>query len=148
MILAALLFPAVAKSLKNLGKTSCLNNLRQLGIAMQSFAHDHADRYPMVIPTLQGGSMYENRDHLPASPLLSFSPRHFQVLSNELARALDVLNVETGDRAACRWKKEQLAGREPIKQAIARAAFENGRGLACSFRAKSRRNKSRLLSTP
>jgi prepilin-type processing-associated H-X9-DG protein/prepilin-type N-terminal cleavage/methylation domain-containing protein/LPXTG-motif cell wall-anchored protein len=85
MILAALLFPAVAKSLKKSRQTSCLNNLRQLGIAMQSFAHDHADRYPMVIPTLQGGSMYENRDHLPASPLLSFSPRHFQVLSNELA---------------------------------------------------------------
>jgi prepilin-type processing-associated H-X9-DG protein len=91
IVLMALLLPAVTKSVAKARQVECLSHLRQIGLAMTSFAHDHSGRYPMQISNLEGGSLWANRDRLPASHLLSFSARHFQVLSNELSSAKLVL---------------------------------------------------------
>ena len=45
-ILAALLLPVLAKAKASAHRTTCINNLRQLGLAMQMYAHDNQDWMP------------------------------------------------------------------------------------------------------
>ncbi|HTG44349.1 MAG TPA: prepilin-type N-terminal cleavage/methylation domain-containing protein [Verrucomicrobiae bacterium] len=83
-LLASLLLPAIGKATEKARQTQCLNHLRQAGLAMQSFAHDHQDRFPMQVPAREGGSAEAAREVLPANANLSFSEKHFAALSNEL----------------------------------------------------------------
>jgi prepilin-type N-terminal cleavage/methylation domain-containing protein/prepilin-type processing-associated H-X9-DG protein len=45
-VLAALLLPALANAKARAASTACLNNLRQIGLASQMFAHDNDDLLP------------------------------------------------------------------------------------------------------
>jgi prepilin-type N-terminal cleavage/methylation domain-containing protein/prepilin-type processing-associated H-X9-DG protein len=48
-ILAALLLPALARAKQLAKKTSCLNNVRQIGLAYQGFLGDNGDRFPAYV---------------------------------------------------------------------------------------------------
>jgi len=50
-ILAALLLPALARAKEKAKRTSCLNNLKQVGLASNMYLHDHNDTFP---PKLNG----------------------------------------------------------------------------------------------
>jgi prepilin-type N-terminal cleavage/methylation domain-containing protein len=45
-ILAALLLPALAKAKEKANRTACINNFRQLGLAMAMYTHDNNDKLP------------------------------------------------------------------------------------------------------
>jgi prepilin-type N-terminal cleavage/methylation domain-containing protein/prepilin-type processing-associated H-X9-DG protein len=45
-ILAALLLPALAKAKEKALRVKCVNNLKQLNLAMLSYAYDNADKFP------------------------------------------------------------------------------------------------------
>lgn len=45
-ILASLLLPALARAKEKASRTACLNNLRQLGLAMSLYVNDNNDRMP------------------------------------------------------------------------------------------------------
>jgi len=45
-ILAALLLPALSKAKEKAARTACINNLRQLGLAMVMYVNDNNDRLP------------------------------------------------------------------------------------------------------
>jgi prepilin-type N-terminal cleavage/methylation domain-containing protein len=83
-ILAALLLPALTRAGSKARQASCLNNLRQIGIAFQSFSMDHEGKVPVQLSTNQGGSREFNSLHLAINPALSFSFHQFQPLSNQL----------------------------------------------------------------
>ena len=84
-ILAALVLPAVAKTYARAKRAKCVNNLKQIGLAFHTFAHDHGDKLPMQVSTNAGGS----KEFLTAAQALGgnffFAFRHLQVLSNELS---------------------------------------------------------------
>jgi prepilin-type N-terminal cleavage/methylation domain-containing protein len=52
-ILAGMLMPAVSKAMRKAKDMACLNNLRQLGLALQTYAVDNNDRLPIAerVPT-------------------------------------------------------------------------------------------------
>ena len=56
-ILAALLLPTFGKARDQARRASCVNNLKQMGVAFHSFAHDHRGKFPMHVPVSEGGSL-------------------------------------------------------------------------------------------
>ncbi len=75
-ILISMLLPALGKAMSRAKGTKCLNNLKQMGVAFHTFAHDHNSRFPMQTPAREGGSL--NFVNTPGAY------HHVQVLSNEL----------------------------------------------------------------
>jgi prepilin-type processing-associated H-X9-DG protein len=76
-VLAALVFPAWARSRARSFRVCCINNLKQTGLAFQVWAGDHHNKYPMEVSEKDGGSM-----EFTAGPNVF---RHFQTMSNELS---------------------------------------------------------------
>jgi len=54
-ILAAMLLPALAAAKRKAQKISCLNNLKQDGIALRLWEGDNGDKYPQSVTTANGG---------------------------------------------------------------------------------------------
>ncbi|TAL02566.1 MAG: prepilin-type N-terminal cleavage/methylation domain-containing protein [Verrucomicrobia bacterium] len=77
-ILAALLLPALSQAKLRARRATCVNNLRETGLAFQMFAHDHG-RLPMHISTNDGGSAEFATAENPGGAF-----RHFQSLADEL----------------------------------------------------------------
>jgi type II secretory pathway pseudopilin PulG len=77
-ILAAMLLPALARSKNKARDISCVNNLKQCGLAFRIWEGDNGDKYPMDIAVAKGGTL-EYGD----SGAGTF--HHFQVMSNELS---------------------------------------------------------------
>ena len=84
-ILAALMLPALNQSSARVKRIECENNLHQLGIAFQVFAHDHNDQFPMAVPAAEGGAQEFVQNGYATGGEFYFSFRQFQVLSNELS---------------------------------------------------------------
>ena len=54
-ILAAMLLPALAKAKARAQRISCVNGLKQVGLAFRVWQGDNQDRYPMAVTAAQGG---------------------------------------------------------------------------------------------
>ena len=73
-ILAGLLLPALARAKARAQRISCVNNLKQLGLAFTMWGDDHEDKYPSVVDPAEGGSK-----------TLTQTWRHFATLALELS---------------------------------------------------------------
>ncbi len=83
-ILAALLLPAIQKTLIKARQTWCASNLRQVGIAFHTFSHDHGGHFPQAVPVSQGGVLEYSISGQPRLGDLWLKPEVFRVLSNEM----------------------------------------------------------------
>jgi prepilin-type N-terminal cleavage/methylation domain-containing protein/prepilin-type processing-associated H-X9-DG protein len=81
-ILAALLLPAIERARSRARRVQCVSQLKQIGIAFHSFAHDHNNEFPMRVSTNLGGSKeFADAANQPGGQFY-FAYRHFQPLSN------------------------------------------------------------------
>jgi prepilin-type N-terminal cleavage/methylation domain-containing protein/prepilin-type processing-associated H-X9-DG protein len=75
-ILAAMLLPALSRAKQNAWSSSCLSNLKQIGLGMRMFADDNDDRYPK-----SGGSIVWNFTD-PNSTSNGWMPQIFSYVQN------------------------------------------------------------------
>jgi prepilin-type N-terminal cleavage/methylation domain-containing protein len=83
-ILASLLLPAVSQAKARAKRIVCVNNLRQVGVAFQNFAHDHDGLFPMAVPAVSGGYQEFATSHNEGWRGFYGCFRCFLALSNEL----------------------------------------------------------------
>jgi len=76
-VLFALLMPATWHCHDSAPRITCINNLKQIGLAFGIFAEDHHGKFPMEVPTRDGGT----------KELVDFGlvVPHLLVMSNELS---------------------------------------------------------------
>jgi len=96
-ILAAMLLPALARAKARAQRINCTSDLKQIGLAMKTFALDNGDRYPMAVPSQEGGPPHQSTMAVVRSgggsivakhtstPNASYMFEIFGVLSNELS---------------------------------------------------------------
>ena len=83
-ILAGMLLPALAKAREKAHRIACVNNLKEIGIGLKTWAMDFNDRYPMSVPASEGGP--PNQAAFSATPYgAGYTYQVFGVLSNELS---------------------------------------------------------------
>lgn len=88
-ILAAMLLPALAAAKRKAQKISCLNNLKQDGLAIRLWEGDNGDKYPQTVSTLNGGGEEFIAAIATGVPKVTFTagnvPSFWQVMSNQLS---------------------------------------------------------------
>ena len=95
-ILAAMLLPALARAKARAQRINCTSDLKQIGLAVKTFALDNSDRYPMQVPSQEGGPPHQSLMNSivhhssvtakrTVTPNASYMFEIFGVLSNELS---------------------------------------------------------------
>jgi prepilin-type N-terminal cleavage/methylation domain-containing protein len=81
-ILAAMLLPALAAAKRRAQKISCVNNIKQDGIALRIWEGDNGDKYPMAILSAAGGASDYVTNGANLAPKFMFD--FWEVISNQL----------------------------------------------------------------
>ncbi len=108
-LLAALLLPVLSQGQVRARMAFCGNNLGQIGLAYQMFAHDHDSRFPLQVPVLQGGSADAGQDPNALNPEIYFTPDTYQAMATELGTPNILICPADSRRAASRFEKLQTA---------------------------------------
>ncbi len=83
LILPAMLLPALTRAKAKAQEINCMNNMKQVGLAVRTWALDHDNQYPWNVSTNSGGTMelcLVNADGYDQNAV-----HHFRVMSNELS---------------------------------------------------------------
>jgi prepilin-type N-terminal cleavage/methylation domain-containing protein len=85
-ILAAMLLPALARAKARALRINCTNNLKQNGLAFKTSAVDNGDRWPMMVPSTEGGPPNQTAFQGAATTYgASYMCQVFGMMSNELS---------------------------------------------------------------
>jgi hypothetical protein len=103
LLLTLIALPLLANGSRS-DQASCLNNLRQIGIAFQAWGNDHDDRRPWSVPMSEGGSA----GHV----LRNNAYFHYAFLSNHLSPAvlMDPAEIAPNKRRAENWSASPDGG--------------------------------------
>jgi type II secretory pathway pseudopilin PulG len=96
-MLGLLVLPLLGNTSMRSNQTSCLNNLRQIGVAFQAWGNDYGDRRPWQVPMQEGGSS--------SHPFRNNAFLHYTFLSNHISPQLliDPAETDPSKRTATDW---------------------------------------------
>jgi len=83
-LLAVIILPVINRAKTRTRQTDCLNQLRQLGIAHHSFAHEHNGLFPFQVPMREGGTLELVQAAARSGGSIQTTFQHFRALSNDL----------------------------------------------------------------
>jgi prepilin-type N-terminal cleavage/methylation domain-containing protein len=97
-ILASMLLPALARAKQKAQRISCINNMKQIGIAYLLWSDDNGDRFPAQQTGALGG--WENvattaEGNVPREMFLNYS-----LMANELGQSAKIVLCPADDRSA------------------------------------------------
>jgi len=95
-ILAGMLLPALATSKAKAKRIACVNNLKQVSLALRMWSNDHQEKYPWNLTEAEGGSS-DSADWTD----------HFRLCSNELGSVSILLcpAAEKPKKVAQNWSR-------------------------------------------
>lgn len=110
-ILAGLLLPALAKAKSKAQRISCVNGLKQVGLAFRMFSNDYQERFPWLVPAGAGGSgVAANVNSVPTAP--GCNPANFRAIEKELNNPkVLACPSDGGATKATQWP--EIGGRTP-----------------------------------
>jgi len=135
-ILAGILLPALARAKSKAQTTQCINNLRQIGIALRLWANDNDGKFPWEVPVDEGGtkvssippqSLFQAAAAPPdpaPEPAYAEWMEHFKAASNELVTA-KVLICPTDNEHTVQEVWAYLAGAENVSYYLGLSAKES-----------------------
>jgi hypothetical protein len=85
LVFPAMLLPAMAEAKARAQSISCMNQMKQVGLAFHIWANDHNDGFPNTVSTNAGGTLELAVPQPDGFDAAAFA--HFRVLSNELTTA-------------------------------------------------------------
>jgi prepilin-type N-terminal cleavage/methylation domain-containing protein len=98
-ILAAMLLPALARAKARAQRINCANNLKQVGLAFKTWALDNGDRFPMLVPSSDGGPYHQSQFSVGPTYGATYMFEVFMVMSNELSTP-KILVCPSDDRSS------------------------------------------------
>jgi len=101
-ILASMLLPALAKAKQKAQRISCVNNLKQVGVAYRVWSNDNGDRYPATQQVAQGG-WQDLTTTGPGATANGSGPScftNYEIMQNELGQSPKIVLCPSDDRTA------------------------------------------------
>ncbi len=88
-ILASMLLPALARAKQKAQRISCVNNLKQVGVAYRVWENDNGDKYPQQQQQILGGCTEELTSTASTAATMAFLP--YSLMQNEMGQSPKVV---------------------------------------------------------
>jgi len=93
-ILASMLLPALARAKQKAQRISCINNMKQIGIAYRIWSNDNGDRYPAQQTEALGG-WSGNATGMNAAQYMFVN---YSIMQNEMGQSAKIVECPSDDR--------------------------------------------------
>lgn len=98
-ILASMLLPALARAKQKAQRISCINNLKQIGLAYRIWSNDNGDRFPAQQTVALGGwSDYVLAEN--GQTLANCTYYNYTIMANEMGQSPKIVLCPSDDRNA------------------------------------------------
>jgi prepilin-type N-terminal cleavage/methylation domain-containing protein len=115
-VLAAFLLPSLASTQSKAKRTQCVNNVKQIALALRMWANEHGDKFPWQVTQSEGGSMQD-------VPELDWA-MHFRVCSEELGTPKVLVCPADASKQPLTTRWEDLDGAMNISYFVGKSADE------------------------
>jgi prepilin-type N-terminal cleavage/methylation domain-containing protein len=98
-ILASMLLPALARAKQKAQRISCINNLKQVGLAYRIWSNDNGDRFPSQ-QTVALGGWSDYIGSLSGTGLSEYTYYNYTIMANEMGQSPKIVLCPSDDRNA------------------------------------------------